>query len=134
MYLTDDLVSNLVAVADSSATLNAVCHYKDINHRTGQVTRGSKFTVVSNTSIAVCAAADAGVTRCIEFLSISEASAHAGANELVTVSLAPATLTARARLIKVNLTAECSLQYTPKAGWQTFAAGGLLLRQVAADA
>lgn len=134
MFLTDDLVSNLVAVCDSAATVNSTCHYKDINHRTGAVSYGSKFTVVSNASIAICAAAAAGITRCIESLTISEASAHAGAAELVTVSLAPATLVARARLIKVNLAAESSLQYTPESGWKTYQAAGAQLVQVAVDA
>ena len=133
MYLTDDLVSNLVAVCDSAATLNATCHYKDINHQTGKVTYGSKFTVVSNSSVAICTAPSTGTTRCIETLTISEASAHAGAAELVAISLAPATLVARVRLVKVNLAAESSLQYTPDSGWKTYQAAGAQLVQVAAD-
>lgn len=129
MKLTDDLVTNLVAVTDSAATLHAVVCYKDIYHREGdRVVYGSKFTTVTNASIAICAAAAAGITRCIESISIGEA---ANAAELVSVSTAPATLVARAKLIKVNLAAYCRLVYTPTAGWAVFAADGTRFQQVA---
>jgi hypothetical protein len=131
MYLTAS-TTHLTGKTDSAATLHATAHYRDINHRTGATTRGSKLTTVSSTEIAIVAAPDDGVTRIIEDISVSEAG---NAAELIAVSISTlsGTYTATSRLIKVNLAAYEKLEYTEQSGWAVYSAAGALSRQVAAD-
>jgi hypothetical protein len=133
MYLSAS-TTHLTAKTDSAATLHATAHYRDINHSTGAVTRGSKFTTVSSTEIAIAAAPSAGSTRIIDAITVAEA---ANAAELVAVSistLSSTTYTATSRLIKVDLAAYQQLQYSLESGWVLLASDGQLVRQVAADA
>jgi hypothetical protein len=127
--------THLTGKAASSAAIHVCAYYRDINHRTGVISRGSKLTIVSNTEIAIVAAPDDGITRVIEAIDVAEAG---GANEELAVSistLATGTYTPTSKMLHyTSLASGGSIHYTDKGGWNVMAADGTRLQQVAVDA
>ena len=135
MRITSDARHVCVAAA-SSCTVNGTAHWRDTNHRTGQVTYGSQsFALAGATAVGVVAAPDAGVTR--EVLAITWAEiAGTPAAETLTFSMASfatPTYTPTSRLFKaVHPTGAEVGFYSPGTGWQVFTAAGELSTEVAA--